>query len=151
MIVPAGAFLFLIGIGIGAAGNGGTQKAGDAGAAPTATATATVTAPAAAGAKAPPGPTVTRTVTAKPVGDTAKKPERKPLPNFIGMGLQAAQDSAQETGFYLMTSHDSTGEGRNQVWDRNWKVCSQDPKAGSVVSVDTELNFGTVKLEETCP
>ncbi|MFF0447320.1 PASTA domain-containing protein [Streptomyces sp. NPDC004609] len=149
IVIPAGAFLFLIGTGIGAAGDGGTETASDSKAAPTVT--ATVTAPAVAGAKAAPAPTVTRTVTAKPAGDAGEKPARKPVPNFIGMGLQAAQDSAQATGFYLLTSHDSTGDGRNQVFDRNWKVCSQDPRAGSVASVDTELNFGTVKREETCP
>ncbi|MGW4203953.1 PASTA domain-containing protein [Streptomyces sp. NPDC004726] len=156
--IPAAVLLFFTGVVIGAAGGGGTESAGDSEAASAAT-----------GVKAAPGPTVTATVTVTPAAEKPEKPEKpenaeksekpekaakaagKAVPNFIGMGLQAAQDSAQSAGFYLLTSHDSLGTGRNQVWDRNWKVCSQDPKAGSTALPDTEVNFGTVKLEETCP
>lgn len=77
--------------------------------------------------------------------------ESKAVPNFVGMGLQSAQDQAQAEGFYLLTSHDSAGRDRLQALDRNWKVCSQSVKAGKTVSTDTELDFGAVKLEETCP
>lgn len=77
--------------------------------------------------------------------------ESKAVPDFVGMGLQSAQDTAQAAGFYLLTSHDSAGRDRLQALDRNWKVCSQSVKAGKKVSTDTELDFGAVKLEETCP
>ncbi|MET7620541.1 hypothetical protein [Streptomyces sp. NPDC005408] len=72
------------------------------------------------------------------------------LPNLVGKGLQSAQDAAQAAGFYVLTSHDSLGRGRNQVLDRNWKVCFQTPKPGRR-STDTEIDLGAVKLEETCP
>lgn len=82
----------------------------------------------------------------------ADKPaESKAVLDFVGMGLQSAQDKAQAEGFYLLTSHDSAGRDRLQALDRNWKVCSQNVKAGRTVSTDTELDFGAVKLEETCP
>jgi beta-lactam-binding protein with PASTA domain len=73
------------------------------------------------------------------------------VPRFVGMGLQAAQDAAQAKGFYALTSHDSAGRDRMQVLDRNWKVCTQKPASGTKASLDTTLDFGAVKLEETCP
>ncbi|MEV1061891.1 PASTA domain-containing protein [Streptomyces sp. NPDC050263] len=84
-------------------------------------------------------------------GDARPTADRKTVPEFIGMGLQAAQDSAQAAGFRRLTSHDSLGRDRNQILDRSWKVCSQTPAAGKSVSTDTELDFGAVKSEETCP
>jgi hypothetical protein len=74
-----------------------------------------------------------------------------PVPSLVGQGLQAAQDAAQADGFYNLTSHDSAGRGRMQILDRDWKVCSQTPKAGSVVATDTKVDLGAVKLTETCP
>ncbi|QFZ72936.1 hypothetical protein GFH48_06350 [Streptomyces fagopyri] len=47
------------------------------------------------------------------------------------MGLQSAQDAAQEQGFYSLKSHDSLGRDRMQILDRDWKVCSQNVKAPS--------------------
>lgn len=38
-----------------------------------------------------------------------------------------------------------------QILDRDWKVCTQNVKAGKTVPTDTELDFGAVKLKETCP
>lgn len=72
------------------------------------------------------------------------------LPNLVGQQLQAAQDAAQAAGFYLLSSHDATGASRMQVLDRNWKVCSQSPAPGAVDPSET-VDFGTVKIEETCP
>ncbi|MFJ3419872.1 hypothetical protein ACIPN8_26395 [Streptomyces sp. NPDC086082] len=73
------------------------------------------------------------------------------VPHFVGMGLQAAQDAAQKQGFYSLTSHDSLGRDRHQILDRDWKVCSQNVKAGTTVSTDKRLDFGAVKVDETCP
>ncbi|MBT2491596.1 PASTA domain-containing protein [Streptomyces sp. ISL-96] len=72
------------------------------------------------------------------------------LPNMVGKGLQSAQDQAQAAGFYVLKSHDSLGRARNQVLDRQWKVCTQTPKAGEHLT-DTTVDFGTVKLTEDCP
>ncbi|WP_051844054.1 PASTA domain-containing protein [Streptomyces sp. NRRL S-813] len=79
------------------------------------------------------------------------KTETKTVPNFVGMGLQSAQDAAQAAGFYNLTSHDSSGRARMQILDRDWKVCSQNVKAGGSKPTDTKLDFGTVKLAEVCP
>ncbi|MYV78917.1 hypothetical protein GT352_34125 [Streptomyces sp. SID1046] len=73
------------------------------------------------------------------------------LANFVGKGLQTAQDEAQAAGFYALKSHDALGRDRLQALDRNWKVCSQTPAAGASVDTGTSVDFGTVKLEETCP
>lgn len=81
----------------------------------------------------------------------SKTSTTKAVPNFVGMGLQSAQDHAQKDGFYNLTSHDSTGRARMQILDRDWKVCSQNIKAGTTTATTTKLDFGTVKLAETCP
>nr|WP_234444407.1 PASTA domain-containing protein [Streptomyces sp. NRRL F-525] len=75
----------------------------------------------------------------------------KTVPHFVGMGLQSAQNAAQKQGFYSLKSHDSLGRNRHQILDRDWKVCSQNVKAGTTTSTDTQLDFGAVKLDETCP
>ncbi|MFD4596735.1 hypothetical protein ACFWPQ_01755 [Streptomyces sp. NPDC058464] len=83
--------------------------------------------------------------------DSKPKAETATVPNFAGMGLQSAQDTAQAAGFYNLDSHDALGRDRNQILDRDWKVCSQNVKAGSKHPTDTKLDFGAVKLTETCP
>lgn len=77
--------------------------------------------------------------------------EKKAVPNFVGMGLQSAQDTAQAESFFSLRSHDSAGRDRLQALDRNWKVCSQNVAPGKVIPTDTTLDFGAVKLEEECP
>ena len=84
-------------------------------------------------------------------GSSETASETKTVPNFVGKGLQSAQDEAQAAGFYNLASHDSSGRDRNQILDRDWKVCTQNPAAGTKTSTDTKLDFGTVKLAETCP
>jgi hypothetical protein len=141
--IPAACLIFFVGVGIGSAGSDGQEKTSSS-------------------TKPQPTVTVTETAKAKPAEDDAKpakddKPaaskgdEKATVPNFVGMGLQSAQDKAQELGFYGLTSHDALGRDRMQAFDRNWKVCSQNVKAGTSTSTDTDLDFGAVKLEETCP
>ncbi|MFE9814067.1 hypothetical protein [Streptomyces sp. NPDC005773] len=96
-------------------------------------------------------PTATTTADPTPSPERDKPVERKVVANFVGMGLQSAQDKAQADGFYLLTSHDSAGRDRMQALDRNWKVCSQNHEAGKTIRTDTKLDFGAVKLDETCP
>ncbi|WP_322753478.1 hypothetical protein [Frankia sp. Cas3] len=72
------------------------------------------------------------------------------LPNLVGKGLQFAQDTAQAAGFTTLTSHDALGRGRHQILDRDWQVCDQSPAAGTH-PVSTKVDFGVVKLEESCP
>jgi hypothetical protein len=77
------------------------------------------------------------------------------MPDLTGKDLQAAQDSVQaltNDGIFFTTSHDATGEGRNQILDRDWQVCSQDPAPGSKITPDTKIDFGVVRVEtEQCP
>src|SRR4051812_36105392 len=43
------------------------------------------------------------------------------LPNEVGKQLQAAQDDLQAHGLYNLDDQDATGQGRFQVFDRDWK------------------------------
>ncbi|MEU6846748.1 PASTA domain-containing protein [Streptomyces sp. NPDC046716] len=98
-------------------------------------------------------PTLSPSTTA-PASPTTSAPDagaKKAVPTFVGMGLQSAQDKAQETGFAILTSHDALGRGRLQAFDRNWKVCSQSVPAGTKVATTTMLDFGAVKTGEACP
>ncbi|WP_157852126.1 PASTA domain-containing protein [Kitasatospora sp. NRRL B-11411] len=72
------------------------------------------------------------------------------LPDFTGMGLQAAQDRAQAAGFHLLHSHDALGRSRSQIDDRNRKVCSQAPAAGTALN-GQPVTLGVVKFGEACP
>ncbi|MFF2221925.1 hypothetical protein ACFVV7_01270 [Streptomyces globisporus] len=101
----------------------------------------------------PDTPAATEPATKAPAPSaTEEEPaEKKAVPDFVGMGLQSAQDAAQAGGFSSLKSHDSAGRDRMQAFDRNWKVCSQNMAPGKVIPTDTTLDFGAVKLEETCP
>jgi hypothetical protein len=142
--IPAACLIFFVGVGIGSSGSKGDQEKTSNGARPQPTVTVTETA-AAKPAKDD----------AKPAKDDKRAPrkddEKATVPNFVGMGLQSAQDTAQEVGFYGLTSHDALGRDRMQAFDRNWKVCSQSVEAGTSTSTGTNLDFGAVKLEEGCP
>jgi beta-lactam-binding protein with PASTA domain len=81
----------------------------------------------------------------------AAKAETIAVPNLVGKGLQTAQDTSQAAGLYVLTSHDSLGQDRMQVLDRNWKVCFQKPAPGSKVAATTTIDLGAVKLTEDCP
>lgn len=146
VVIPCAAGLFLIGAVAGSAGSGGTENANSSTPVPTTTVTVTAR-PAATTASddEPPAPKGTT----RPADDNAGG--EVPVPDFVGMGLQSAQDAAQAKGFHVLSSHDSLGRDRMQVLDRNWKVCFQSVKAGKPVATDTELDFGAVKTEENCP
>jgi hypothetical protein len=73
------------------------------------------------------------------------------MPSVVGMVLQDAQDLLQAQGSYLMDQVDATGDGRLQIFDSNWKVCSQEPAAGTRLSSADVVTLSTVKLDESCP
>ncbi|WNG85809.1 hypothetical protein C6A87_017970 [Mycobacterium sp. ITM-2016-00317] len=76
------------------------------------------------------------------------------MPDLIGRDLQAAQDTIQAlTNFEipLSTSTDLTGQGRMQVMDRNWQVCSSTPAPGESLTTNTPVDFGVVRDSEVCP
>ena len=98
------------------------------------------------------GPTATTLATQPPTTQAATAaPARILVPNMVGEDLQLAQDTMQAAGFYILRSHDATGEGRSQVLDRAWKVCDQLPPGGSTVAASQFIDFGVVKDEEGCP
>ncbi|WP_232661454.1 PASTA domain-containing protein [Pseudonocardia sp. TRM90224] len=108
---------------------------------------------------APTPPPVTVTVTvpapvpATPTDGAAPAATEWPMPDVVGMNLQAAQDHLQAvTGFGvpLSTSTDATGQGRAQILDRNWVVCAQTPAAGTRITTGVVPDFKVVKTDERC-
>ncbi|MBB5866913.1 hypothetical protein F4553_000292 [Allocatelliglobosispora scoriae] len=95
-----------------------------------------------------PSPRATSAAPAKDTLDFA-------MPDFKGSVLQDAQDAVQELGIFYSTSHDLRGS-RNQLIDSNWRVCTQSPRAGTRVrgkaaDYEGKIDFGVVKLTESCP
>lgn len=86
-----------------------------------------------------------------PSPGTSSAPVVKAVPDLIGKGLATAETDAQAAGFTNIATHDASGRGRIQILDRNWKVCSQAPAAGTSASTASRLDLGAVKLAETCP
>jgi hypothetical protein len=110
---------------------------------PPVTVTVRAPAPAAPAAPSPVAP-------AAPAGESASS---WTMPDLVGSNLQEAQNAVQSlTDFAIAvtTSHDATGKGRQQVLDRNWKVCSQNVAAGATITTDSKIDFGAVKLDESC-
>lgn len=146
VVIPSAIGLFFIGVITGSAGSSGVETASSAGPGPKAT--VTVTAEPKQADKSDHKPTEPK---GKAKASAEDSGEEAPVPNFVGMGLQSAQDAAQAKDFYGLSSHDSLGRDRLQALDRNWKVCSQNIKAGKTVATESKLDFGAVKLEEDCP
>lgn len=76
------------------------------------------------------------------------------MPNLVGSTLQDAQDKIQSvTGgaVLISTSHDLSGEDRSQVLDANWKVCTQNVESGAPLTTASLVDFGVVKVDESCP
>ncbi len=80
-------------------------------------------------------------------------PEDKRMPDLICRGLQAAQDEIQDHGVFGSKSKDATGEGRRQIWDRNWIVVAQDPEPGEKIGEFDAILYVVKKGddENTCP
>ena len=98
-------------------------------------------------------PPVTVTAPTPTVVIATEGPHRWTMPNLVGENLQEAQNAIQElTDFEIpiTTSHDATGAGREQLLDRNWKVCSQNIPAGEPITRTSRIDFGTVRTEEKC-
>jgi hypothetical protein len=88
---------------------------------------------------------------APPPARTAEPaPPAAALPDLVGKGLQTAEDEAQAAGFFALTSHDALGQRRDQVLDREWTVCFQDPAPGPAPG-STLVVLGAVRLGEACP
>jgi hypothetical protein len=88
-----------------------------------------------------------------PAGEAPRPAKVVDMPDLVGAGLQEAQDRMQQlfgNPLFVTTSHDASGAGRQQVLDRNWKVCDQSVAPGTRITEDTRIDFGAVKVEERC-
>ncbi|WP_053736907.1 PASTA domain-containing protein [Nocardia sp. NRRL S-836] len=102
-----------------------------------------------AGADAPGGTEVVLKVRKPTDAPTSQPPPAKgTVPNVVCLDLQKAQDTLQAAGFLLLGSEDATGQGRQQVVDRNWVVVSQSAPAGSTPDAKTKITLGAVKFGE---
>lgn len=124
------------------------------GAAPAATVTqvaptVTVAPPVTVTATPTPSPTVEPEAAETQAAPAA--PETFTMPKVVGENLQLAQDILQKQGSYVLDQEDALGLDRIQVMDSNWQVCSQTPKAGKKVPVETVVLLASVKLTESCP
>lgn len=115
-------------------------------------------------AAAPPAPAVTVTETAPPPAaktgptvpvspspsKTAAKVagKKRRVPNVVGHNHQAAQDELQAAGFFMLQEQDATGQNRLLLWDRNWVVVRQSPRAGARVSTDATITLYSKKKGE---
>lgn len=102
-----------------------------------------------------PAPTPEPTPAAEASSESDSDSVNFAMPNFVGMNLQDAQDKVQTYGIFFSVSHDLNGS-RMQILDSNWKVCNQNIKPGTKVKGPAEdyegkIDFGTVKIEESCP
>ena len=70
------------------------------------------------------------------------------IPDVVGHNHQAAQDTMQAAGLFMLDEVDATGRGRMLIWDRNWEVVSQDPPAGRCVSENTTITLSSKKIGE---
>ena len=98
------------------------------------------------------------TVTASPstvtVSQTAAAAGPWVMPNLVGQGLQVVQNTIQALTDYKVFfsgSTDLSGQGRMQISDRNWQVCTSTPPPGTTFTEQTSVEFGVVKEGETCP
>ncbi len=127
------------------------------------------TSPSAATVPSTPAPvTVTQTVHAtssKPAAPPTTAPPKQPkrhrpvqasgawvMPNEIGRSLQHAQDDVQRASgdpLFVSHSHDMV-EDRFQILDSDWKVCTQNVAPGSKLGPTAHIDFGVVKLDESC-
>jgi hypothetical protein len=94
-----------------------------------------------------------RTPTTSALPTIAAAPKTAPaktirVPNVVGHNHQTAQDEMQAAGFYTLEEKDATGQGRLLLWDRNWVVVRQSPKAGAKVTPDTTITLYSKKIGE---
>ncbi len=124
------------------AGCGGDTKSQDGDVKSTTSSTATTT------TMAPTTTTTASTTMSTGTPATTAAAGKITVPNVVGKDLQLAQDTMQAAGLYNLTSHDSTGQARLQVLDRNWLVTDQTPAAGSRVAADQLIDLGARKFTD---
>ncbi|MFC9975785.1 PASTA domain-containing protein [Spirillospora sp. NPDC127200] len=101
--------------------------------------------PPAAPSSAPVSPSTPATT---PAPTKPATPTKARVPRVVGQNHQAAQNAMQAAGFFMLTEKDATGQGRMLLWDRNWVVVRQSPRAGTKVSTDTKITLYSKKIGE---
>jgi hypothetical protein len=81
-------------------------------------------------------------------GPTGSAAANKRVPNVVGMNHQAAQDRLQARGFFNLRERDCSGRGRRLLFDRNWRVVRQSPKAGRRLSTNRAITLCSVKYSD---
>ncbi|MGW7091633.1 PASTA domain-containing protein [Streptomyces sp. NPDC054874] len=77
----------------------------------------------------------------------APKPAGDVMQNFVGQGMKAARSTLP--AYASITVKDAV-QRRRVLQESNWKVCTQDPKAGAALT-GQPLTFPVAKTEESCP
>ncbi|MEU3463518.1 DUF3761 domain-containing protein [Streptomyces sp. NPDC006733] len=72
------------------------------------------------------------------------------LPSLIGRTLPTARKTARAADFMTVTAHDATGASRAQTIEADWRVCFQQPGAGTA-ELATPVALAVVLRAETCP
>jgi hypothetical protein len=76
------------------------------------------------------------------------------MPDLVGQNLQDAQDTIQsqtDRAILLTLSHDVSGKDRAQMLDSGWIVCDQNIVPGAPIDATTTIDFGVVRVFESCP
>lgn len=104
-------------------------------------------------AAAPGTPEVSAVPSARPTNAVPSLPSSKPpvkarVPNVVGHNHQAAQNELQAAGFFMLAEEDATGQGRMLLWDRNWVVVRQEPRAGTKAGTERTVTLYSKKIGE---
>lgn len=70
------------------------------------------------------------------------------VPDEVGKNHQKAQNHLQSKGFHNLRERDCTGRGRALLFDRNWKVVRQSPRAGAWVNPKRRITLCSVKYTD---
>ena len=81
-----------------------------------------------------------------------KAPTSTNIPNVVMvdvlcMNLQDAQNLIQDQGVFLSRSKDASGQDRNQIYDRNWIVVSQNIPTGDAIG-ENEVVLSVLRDDE---
>jgi hypothetical protein len=104
----------------------------------------------------PAAPPVTSTAPATSAPTEASTPptparpsaKRIKVPDVVGVNHQTAQNTMQAIGLFHLREQDATGQGRLLIWDRNWVVVRQTPRAGKKVAPETVITLFSRKIGE---
>jgi hypothetical protein len=97
--------------------------------------------------------TVTETTEPTVITSAAPASTTQIVPYVLGDSLAAAHLSLENLSVSSSktTAHDISGKTRTVILPENWKICTQKPQAGEVLTSSTIFQFGVVKFGERCP